>query len=521
MRMNLIFDAWIPIRRKNGEEARIAPWEVTASHSDDPVVGLAAPRPDFNGALIQFLIGLFQITCAPDSPRAWRQWLHNPPAAAELQAKFEPIRYAFELDGEGPRFMQDRKLGVEGVKEATPLGALLIDVPGENTIQRNTDHFVKRGVVEKLCSACTATALFSLQTNAPSGGQGHRTGLRGGGPLTTVILGDVLWQTIWHNILERATFLTHSGDPTKAEPKDRFPWLASTRTSEKGSATERTTALDVHPDQNFWAMPRRIFLLNERAMPSEGCDICGTAEARLYGQYLTKNYGVNYEGPWLHPLSPYYLGKDGQPNPVHPQPGGIGYRHWLGLVENNADNTRRIARVVEQYRRLQRQDGRLWAFGYDMENMKARCWYDTEMPIIFASEEIEVEYKAQIDIMIQISQQVALELRKQVKNALFGPHAPARGDLTYLDSRFWSETEPTFYTLLGRIRDALNASSDSTSLLREWYATLTSTARRIFDDASQTGDFNAADPRRIATAWNDLNKALARRKLRELLGFAA
>ena len=261
--MNLISDAWIPIRRKSGEEERIAPWEVTTRYSDDPIVALAAPRPDFNGALIQFLIGLLQTTCAPDSPRAWREWLRNPPAPEELRAKFQPVAYAFELDGEGPRFMQDAKLKLEGVKEATPIGALLIDVPGENTIQRNTDHFIKRGGVEKLCSTCTATALFTLQTNAPAGGQGHRTGLRGGGPLTTLIMGDTLWQTAWLNVLESAAFLAHSGDPGKTEPSHHFPWLAPTRTSEKGSTTEKTTPLDVHPDQHFWAMPRRIWLLNE------------------------------------------------------------------------------------------------------------------------------------------------------------------------------------------------------------------------------------------------------------------
>jgi CRISPR system Cascade subunit CasA len=181
--MNLISDPWIPIQRKSGEEARIAPSEVTSRYSDDPIVALAAPRPDFNGTLIQFLIGLLQTTCAPDSPRTWREWLRDPPTPAELQAKFQPIAYAFELDGDGPRFMQDRKLGPDVVKEPTPVAALLVELPGENTIQRNTDHFIKHGGIEKLCSSCTATALFSLQTNAPSGGQGHRTGLRGGDPL--------------------------------------------------------------------------------------------------------------------------------------------------------------------------------------------------------------------------------------------------------------------------------------------------------------------------------------------------
>jgi CRISPR system Cascade subunit CasA len=499
----------------------MAPWEVTTRYSDDPVVALSAPRPDFNGALIQFLIGLLQTACAPDSPRTWREWLRDPPTPEDLYAKFQPIAYAFELDNDGLRFMQDRKLVLESIKDATPIGALLIDMPGENTIQRNTDHFIKRGGVEKLCSACTATALFTLQTNAPSGGQGHRTGLRGGGPLTTLIMGDTLWQTAWLNVLESAAFLAYSGDPAKTEASRRFPWLASTRTSEKGSKTERTTPLDVHPDQHFWAMPRRIWLLHRSTTLNEQCDICGKAETTLYHQYLAKNYGVHYDGPWLHPLSPYYMDKDNQPNPVHPQPGGIGYRHWLGLVENNADNTKRVARVVEQYRKLQREDGRLWAFGYDMDNMKARCWYDAEMPLVLAPESIEAEYKGQVEAMIRAAQHVRDELRRNAKNALFGPHTEVKGDLSYIDRRFWSATEPIFYALLRGTRDTLNAGEDTTPLLREWYTTLTRTAYRIFDDVSQTGDFNAADPRRIALAWNALIRALGARKLRELLGLAA
>src|SRR2546427_4349680 len=99
--MNLIHDAWIPIRRKHGEETRIAPWEVTTRYNDDPIVALAAPRPDFNGALIQFLIGLLQTTCAHNSPSAWRAWLHEPPTPEDLCVKFGEIAYAFELDGNG------------------------------------------------------------------------------------------------------------------------------------------------------------------------------------------------------------------------------------------------------------------------------------------------------------------------------------------------------------------------------------------------------------------------------------
>lgn len=519
--MNLIHDAWIAVRRKSGEETRIAPWEVTTGYSDDPVITLAAPRPDFNGALIQFLIGLLQTTCAPDSPRTWRAWLREPPSPEELRTKFEEIAFAFNLDGDGPRFMQDTALKSADRREATPISALLIDTPGANTIQKNTDLFIKRGVVEQLCLACTGTTLFTMQTNAPLGGRGHLTSLRGGGPLTTLIIGDTLWQTTWLNVLESTAFLASSGTRSKTELGHRFPWLAPVRTSEQGSRTEKTTPLDVHPAQLFWAMPRRIWLLPETMTVSEPCDICGKAETKLCCQYLTKPYGVKYEGPWMHPLSPYYIDKDNQPHPVHPQPGGIGYRHWLGLVENSADNTKRIARVVEQYRKLQRPDGRLLAFGYDMDNWKACSWYNAEMPLIFASEDMEGEYKGQIEAMIYTAQQVAVEVRRHVKSALFRRPAEVKGDFSHIDGRFWSETESAFYESLDSIRNALNSGEDVTPMLREWYTTLTRTARRIFDDVSQTGDFNAADPRRIALAWNSLNRALAGKKLRTLLGLAA
>src|SRR6266851_3986666 len=68
------------------------------------------------------------------------------------------------------------------------------------------------------------------------------------------------------------------------------------------------------------------------------------------------------------------------------------------------------------------------------------------------------------EVMIQAAQQVASEVRRYVKNALFGPQAEIRGDLSYIDGRFWSATEPIFYTLLRRTRDAINTGEDVTPL---------------------------------------------------------
>lgn len=56
--VHLLDDPWIPVTRKNGDRDYIAPYQITAEHDTNPVIELNAPRPDFNGALIQFLIAV-------------------------------------------------------------------------------------------------------------------------------------------------------------------------------------------------------------------------------------------------------------------------------------------------------------------------------------------------------------------------------------------------------------------------------------------------------------------------------
>lgn len=63
--MNLINDQWLSVYRRSGIEDRIAPWQLTEAIQDNPVERLNALRPDFNGALVQFCIGLLQTAFAP------------------------------------------------------------------------------------------------------------------------------------------------------------------------------------------------------------------------------------------------------------------------------------------------------------------------------------------------------------------------------------------------------------------------------------------------------------------------
>ena len=144
MQFNLIDEKWIPVRRRDGSPDRIAPHEVTQGFADNPVEALDAPRPDFNGALIQFLIGLVQTTAAPGDEDDWEEWLISPPLPESLHKRFLSVHGAFNLGGNGPRFMQDFE---ELSSEYGGMEGLLIESPGAHARELNIDHFIKRNTV--------------------------------------------------------------------------------------------------------------------------------------------------------------------------------------------------------------------------------------------------------------------------------------------------------------------------------------------------------------------------------------
>lgn len=288
--MNLLNEPWLPVRHQDGSRSWIVPNQL----ADPDIVAFDADRADFNGALAQFAIGLLQTSTPVDDPIAWRRLFDSPLDAATLTQWFAPIAGAFEFDGAGARFKQDFSLR-PGDGATCDIGALLIESPGENALKNNSDHFIKRGRIEAMCPHCAAMALLTLQINAPSGGAGHRTGLRGGGPLTTLVLCQPqrsLWHDLWLNVRARSEFLALQGNATKTALHFTFPWLADIGTIQ---SDDKTAPAQVHPAHVFWAMPRRIRLEMDAEVVAAGrCDLCGRPAEKLIRQYETKNYGFNW-----------------------------------------------------------------------------------------------------------------------------------------------------------------------------------------------------------------------------------
>lgn len=574
--MNLIYEQWIPVRLADGSPDKIAPYEITRSIGDEEkqIIMVASPRPDFDGALIQFLIGLLQTTCTPKTDKKWWDWRDSPPTPEILRQEFDDFKEAFDIDvTDACGFMQERLVGKKGLKEH-PISYLLIGAATDNALKTNTDHFQKRPKREDgMCIHCASTALYTLQTFAPSGGgggDGKFTSLRGGGPLSTIVLGENLWETLWLNVLAGGTF-----DKRECNEKT-FPWLKLESYLSDKIAVKTIHSKHMNPEHVFWGMPRRIQLKFSNLTTPSQCYVCGEPVIKICHSYYDASGGLTYQDgkkskktpSWinpLHPLSPYNIGEDGKPSAVHPQPGGINYRHWLAYIENTVEGNinRTPSKTIEQFRTMVREEGRFWAYGYDMDNMKARCWYDSIMPIFsgddallitsyasnmlkssryvsglilssfFKATMMEPVGKEGAEVIWNWPKQILNHLKVANQEKVESVKAKINDFVEALEPRieknllskpisirnqFWSETEPSYFNTLNKLKKSISSESDDEKYLSEWLILLKKTAINIFDVFSSDGDFDAASPKSIALARNELSAKLNSNFLRKKVG---
>jgi CRISPR system Cascade subunit CasA len=579
--MNLLEESWIPVRRASGERRLwIAPHQITDGIEHDPIVALDAVRPDFNGALIQFLIGLVQTAWARAGKSFDRDTLLWEPASPEsLKECFAPLREAFELDGDGPRFMQDRTLCEADDPEAYRVESLLIDAPGKETIKENRDHFVKRFRANAFCRRCAAGALFTFQTYAPDGGQGHFPSIRKSSQLTTLILhterekddlAPCLWRDVVLNVLPAHQFLAGC-NAQKNDLWATFPWLKPQSELQKGDG--QIWPKDVHPAHMFWAMPRRIRLDN-LAIDSGICGLCGEHGDLLFERFWMKNRGLNYTGAsaeekreqkeqkrlqqrpkkrltiqeWPHPLTPRQkIGSSNHRIPMAVEADAVRYKHWLGLVLNGQfgpyGQATEPAAVVTEFlnERTERGGFRLWAFGFEMRSNKPISWAEGRFPIFnfggCAPNSREV--MAQIVQWLIAGATLSLRAEGKEKQRRREQDAPRglvqamsfvlRGDeaqhdkLNAAENEFWSRTEHAFFEHVEQAvklakTDAAKALDASARLRENWLRVLQTTARGLFEQYAASGDVESCHPERLGEAHRGLMKQLHGGKLHEALG---
>ncbi len=498
--MNILTDSWLPVIRKDGSLEKIAFWQITEKFVENPVVDIVAPRPDFHNALYQLLIGILHLTALAPNEYEWCRLWQKPYSPNRLLDLFLSYNICFKIDTDGPAFMQDYEL-----KEADEkaISTLLIEAPGENTLLKNLDHFIKRDYVEKVDGYWAATALYTMQTLAPAGGAGHRTSLRGGGPLTSLLLpvpqkGEAsLWQKVWLNVCHANEVENLSGNIKCKEVADKLPWMKPTKVS-KGKGTALMPK-ECHPFHMFFGMPRRMRL--SFSNKSGICDLTGEPSENLVSSFRTAPYGNNYVGAWEHPLTSYsYISqKDGLlPIANKVQSDGLLYRHWLGLIKKFETSVPEM--VTES------MDIAVWSGGYDMDNMKARCWYESVMPRYNLDEDKQALVEEAVEALVESATDCVTNLKKSIRAAWFSFGKEVKGDVSFVEASFWQETELTFYTLLGELVESYNSSS----IIREWAIFLEKTSLALFDTLVLRQQEGGRNMRRIIKAHMALKKGLRR-----------
>ena len=494
---SLLRRAWLPVALDDGRREFVRPYDLVIMDGRT-VQRIATGRPDCDVSLTEFLIGLLAVACPPASVRDWLKRFDAPPAAEALLAALTPFENALVLDGEGPRFFQDREK-LEG--EANSVAALFIDAPAE--------HFVKPGRVNVLSRAGAAIALATLQTSAPAGGRGHRTSLRGGGPLTTLVYPGTenggeptLWRKLWANTPEAGVM----GDPQRADARRIFPWLDKTRVSDVTGVT--TTPEDVHPAQAFFGMPRRIRLNFTPNTARRPCDLTGLVDEIVVESYVSRPSGFNYVA-WgrRHPLSPYYQSQGGAEYlPVHLRSSHVGYSQWLGLAID-VDQSRVRARCLDAFERravnfsgpmkFVRQRARLFVAGYALDNMKPLDFAEALLPLISTGDlERDKSLNEIAREWIEAAVAIAGQIVASIKRALYSKKAKAARDSSGLEAaqtRFWIQTEDDFYVRLRSTAENLEAlGADWAAQLHTvkqaggagWLASLRREALSVFDETA-------------------------------------
>lgn len=485
--LNLIADPWLPVRRRSGRVEMIRPAQIVEDLDGDPIVGVGWPRADLCLASYEFLIGLLATAAMPPDEDDWGDLWFAPPSVEQLDAAFLAVKEAFWLDGPGPRFMQDFE-ELESGRE--PIERLLID-------KCNADLFVHPDATLRYGRAAAAITLFTLQAWAPPGGRGNLTGLRGGGPLVTLVMpreGASLWEIVCAN--------APSGPSAKPADFPRvFPWLAPTILSGTDGAEVRC-GHNAHPLQCWWGMPRRI-RLDFEAVSGGVCALTGEKDDVLVAGWRQRPNGPRYanwtgadygDDATIHPLTPRYQQKQGAEwFSVHPQPGGVGYRHWVGLAIGSGNGLAQPASAVRAWRDRRarvadlRRGMRLFASGYDMDKMKARQFVESEMPLPGTA---EPSRQARIDglarQMVEAAVLVADLLRSSVREALFGKGKVSVdvSGLANVRGRFWERTDPSFFALLDEVM--VSESGEGDAALRDlWASALARSAMALFDETVQ------------------------------------
>ncbi len=365
--MNLLTSHWIPVRLADGSHANLCVQDIPASGA----VGIAHTRADFAALTLELVIDIFQTIAPLEDDSQLEAWLDGEsPALSAAIAAWAP---AFELFGD-QGFMQLRS----DKDERIPAGRLIYEAPGEQTLKRRTDFFVKDADSQVLCPRCAAVGLYLNQAHARTGGKGYFAGPRGGSTLAAIVQGDSLWETICLNLLPDGWFDSHFGTEGLAQATPQLlPWC-----NQEGLVEES----QVHPAGRFgrygvlWWSPRAVQLFPEANPQNRPCDACGEIHPELVTEITMKAIKARLPDGVRHPRTAWLPDKGNTGRPLEVPMTSFTAESWLTLLL-----TEHLDNALPAYVALTgaaRESVRLRCFGYSMDKASPKVWMDDTSPLV-------------------------------------------------------------------------------------------------------------------------------------------
>ena len=282
--MNLLVDPWIPVRDNGGTGTFcLLTYQQVLCETGNWRVSI--PRDDMELACVQLLVCMTQVMFLPEDNKILKGRIAKPLSTREYATGVDPCEDWFDLDHPTQPFMQSR--GVKAA-EATPIQKLLIGLPEGN----NHAFFNEAGEVRYLSGAMVAIALFNQASNTPSFGGGFKGSLRGAAPITTLVSGQNLRETVWCNVLAR-TRISERQIATPGFEEDQPTWVKPIQKDETIHWNEIGLTRGL-----FW-QPARVELVKvEKSVP---CDMLGGEPVTGYSSFRKEKFNFTVKGIWPHP----------------------------------------------------------------------------------------------------------------------------------------------------------------------------------------------------------------------------
>lgn len=489
--MNLITDKWIDVVREDGSYDTIAPHQI--AEQENPPVDFDGGLPSIDGGYILFLIHLMQTVGPPSDDMEWQGGFTDPPTPEELSTVFQKVAYAFDVDGDGYRYMQappettfrkgvfdslsdNRKKGKNGI----PM--LLCGSASDNKWAQTIfgiKNLYPDPIPLKHASAMLTWAMASGKTNV-FGQSGAN--LRKNGCVNAVVMGTNLWETVWANVLPEPDFYEYvmNQDPETSRPEEfEFPWMQQ----DFNSASVQYGREDFNPRTLLWYMPSWNWF-------------------EVEGDYVSDVAGVptgkgNAKEGWRHPLSGFDPNRS-DPNPMRLSK-DLNVDSWVKIRfpksnDGGAQMPEVMRRVVTSHRGVPapiRETDSVWILATVVDGIaKATFNVNDIMPLMVCERGLNEDLKG---LARRMKSYTGAALTKW-NNAVTRANMALGSGVDFRDKiDLWAKVEPQFIHVLDTYRHSLENEEDPVdrvALLHDWADYIEPIIKKAFDQYCQVNKFS-------------------------------